>query len=161
MSKRIRLKAENPADMEVIAALLQDAVVAVRDMTYTPHNRRFGMIVSRFIWEEGTGAPRVQAQAGAHQRVMTGVHFDGVLSVESQNMSPPGNPRPLELLTIHCGPVNDGAATIMLIFSGDSAVRLRVEYVDCHLSDVGEVRDAGCRPRHPMADHEVSGGGRS
>ena len=52
-TSRLRLKARDADDLEVISASLQDAIVAIGDMTYLPMEQRFVMVANRFKWECG------------------------------------------------------------------------------------------------------------
>src|SRR3546814_7403897 len=57
--KPLKLRAHDPADMDVVAALLQDALVPLGDMTYLAKEKRFVMVANRFRWrsEEHTSEP--------------------------------------------------------------------------------------------------------
>src|SRR3546814_2045479 len=48
--KPLKLRAHDPADMDVVAALLQDALVPLGDMTYLAKEKRFVMVANRFRW---------------------------------------------------------------------------------------------------------------
>ena len=50
---RLRLKAKDANDLQVISASLQDAIVAIGDMTYLPAEQRFVLVGNRFKWECG------------------------------------------------------------------------------------------------------------
>src|SRR3546814_9083894 len=51
--KPLKLRAHDPADMDVVAALLQDALVPLGDMTYLAKETRFVMVANRFRWGSG------------------------------------------------------------------------------------------------------------
>jgi len=51
VNKPLRLRANDPKDLEVVSACLQDALVARRDMSFLDAERRFVMLVNRFRWE--------------------------------------------------------------------------------------------------------------
>src|SRR3546814_13804416 len=46
--KPLKLRAHDPADMDVVAALLQDALVPLGDMTYIAKEKPFVMVANRF-----------------------------------------------------------------------------------------------------------------
>ena len=52
----LRLQAREPDDLEIVSAMLQDAVIAVRDMAFLPAERRFVMVANRFRWEDAARA---------------------------------------------------------------------------------------------------------
>ena len=71
------LAALDGEDLQVISARLQDAVARLGDLVYLPKKRRFVALFNRFKWESGKRE---------NLRVRAGLHFDGVLSVKSQNL---------------------------------------------------------------------------
>jgi len=140
-NKPLRLKADDAAGLAVISACLQDAIASVGDMRYQPTLRRFALVVTRFRWENA------QSLRQGGQRVRCGVHFDNVLAVQSRDidMGDPGGLLPL--LAVECEPAGDDVA-IRLEFAGGGELRLRAEYVDCRLSDIGESWPTPNRPDH-------------
>ena len=93
----MKLLAEDEEDLKIISAHLQDAVLRVGDLAYLPKQQRFAALVNRFCWEgcrEGEIGARVQA----------GLHFDGVLKVQSQNVRQDDPDAVAELLAIHFTP---------------------------------------------------------
>jgi hypothetical protein len=140
MSAGLTLGAEDAADLEVISARLQDAVAQVKDFVYLPKRRRFAALFNRFQWEAGRGDLRVKS----------GLHFDGVLSVKSQNLKRGAPEAVVSLLAIKFTPktAEDPAGTIELIFSGNGTLKLDVECIDAGLSDVSGVWAARGRPAH-------------
>jgi len=140
MNAGLTLGAEDAADLEVISARLQDAVAQVRDFVYLPKRRRFAALFNRFQWEAGRG----------NLRVKSGLHFDGVLAVKSQNLKRGAPEAVVSLLAIKFTPksVDDPAGTIELIFSGNGTLKLDVECIDAGLSDVSGVWAARGRPAH-------------
>src|SRR3546814_9532251 len=51
--KPLKLRARDPADMDVVAALLQDALVPLGDMAYLAREQRFVLVANRFRWKDG------------------------------------------------------------------------------------------------------------
>lgn len=146
----LRLRAEDAEDVTVLAACLQDATLRVADMTFQPKQRRFAMLLNRFRWEDEN---RVDARgklvrALPHVRVPAGLHFDGVLRVQSSGIDR-GDATPLELLSIVAEPHGDApAALLTLVFAGGGAVRLEVECVDAQMQDLGTPYPVRRAPRH-------------
>lgn len=152
-SDRLKLRAEDAEDLAVIAACLQDAVALQRDMAYLPRQRRFAIVLSRFRWEDEVAKGAVPRPGG--RRIRTGLHFEGVLRAEVANLDFAETERPLELLTITCEPDESGGAELVLLFCGGSAVRLRVECIECYLADMGEPWDTSLKPNHPVPPGEA------
>ena len=152
---RLRLRAEDARDLEVISACLQDAVTRRRDMAYRRREHRFAAIFNRFRWEREAGGGRGGAGPGPsppHQRVRTGVHFDGCLAVRSRGLDGMGADAVLSLLAIDCRPGDDGAAEVVLEFAGGAAILMHLECIDCRLRDMTEPWEARARPDHRLDD---------
>lgn len=157
--KPLKLRAHDPADMDVVAALLQDALVPLGDMTYLAKEKRFVMVANRFRWhgdaseDERPAAPPPQAEGEdvafaegddpPFERVNSGLCFDKVRRVRYRGMEPGHNDEILNLLTIDSRP-----GSITLIFAGDAAVHLEVEAIRCHLEDIGQPWPTRWRPHH-------------
>src|SRR5258705_12413179 len=108
---RLRLLAEDEEDLKVISAHLQDAVMRVGDLAYLPKHRRFAALVNRFCWEDCG-----EANLGA--RVRAGLHFDGVLKVQSQNVRQDDPDAVAVLLAIEFTPESHGSGIIDLMLCG-------------------------------------------
>jgi hypothetical protein len=136
------LAAEDAVDLEVISARLQDAVAKMQDLVYLPRRRRFAALFNRFQWE-------ADARKG-DLRVRSGLHFDGVLSVKSQNLKRGAPEAVLSLLAITFTPKGgeDPGGTIALTFAGGGAIKLEVEAIDAGLTDVSGAWAALGRPEH-------------
>jgi hypothetical protein len=144
---RINLIAQEPEDLTIMSAVLQDAVLKVGDMAYRPRQHRFAAVFNRYRWEvEGRSRPR---RTGG-ERVRCGVHFNGVLGVRRQGIDQADPDQVLELLTIACEPGEEGAAELTLVFAGDAAIRLEVECIDAQLSDLSGPWQARARPEHEL-----------
>ncbi|HYM32186.1 MAG TPA: DUF2948 family protein [Candidatus Cybelea sp.] len=149
----LRLRAEDAEDIAIIAACLQDAVLQRRQMTFLPKQRRFAMVVSRHCWEDEAKQGERGRKFG--RRVVTGVHFDGVLKAETLGFGRDA-PDMLELLTIAVEPGEDAAATLLLMFAGGPLVRLTVECIDAELSDIGPSWATPWRPRHAIDNGDAA-----
>ena len=157
--KPLKLRARDPADMDVIAALLQDALVPQVDMTYLAEEKRFVLVANRFRWHgdptqdglpfapepqpEGEDAAFAEGGDPPFERVNSGLCFDKVRRVRYRGIKPGGNDEILSLLTIDTRP-----DAITLIFAGDATIRLEVDAIRCHLEDIGDPWPTRWRPRH-------------
>jgi hypothetical protein len=142
MTAGLTLAAEDAADLEVISARLQDAVAQMKDLVYLPKKRRFAAVFNRFQWEAD--------QKKGDLRVRSGLHFDGVLSVKSQNLKLGAPEAVVSLLAIrftHKG-AEDPGGTAELVFAGGGTLKLEVEVIDAGLSDLSGVWAARGRPEH-------------
>lgn len=141
-SGSLKLSANDVEDLTVISACLQDAVTVGSEMQYLPKEHKFVAVFSRFRWED-------HHAAGKKRWVRTGVHFGSVLGVQSKGFH--RDPQTvLELLALEVEPGSDGAATVQLSFAGGASVRLQLECIDCHLTDMGEPWAGRRLPSHPV-----------
>jgi len=147
----LRLLAEDEEDLKIVSAHLQDAVMRVGDMVYLPKSRRFAALVNRFCWE-GCGEERIG------ERVRAGLHFDGVMKVQAQNVRQDNPDAVVELLALKFKPDGDVGGTIELMLAGGGRIRLEVEYVDAVLRDMTEHWPAVARPEHDLDPLSLDGG---
>lgn len=139
--KPVRLAARDAEDLKVLSALLQDAVLRVRDMAYLPSENRFAMVLNRYRWEEPSAPERVRA----------GAHFDGVLSARIRGFAADAGEQPLSLLEIRFEPGADPdglSGVVRLVFAGEAEVSLEVEAIDAALADIGKPWSAVGKPLH-------------
>ncbi|MBV9550504.1 MAG: DUF2948 family protein [Alphaproteobacteria bacterium] len=133
------LAAQDGDDLTILSARLQDAVAKLSDFAWLPKQRRFAVIINRLKWEEG-GKSRVRA----------GLHFDGVLKVQTQNVKLGAKDAVVDFLALTFMPkaVDDPAGTIEIVLAGGGAIRLDVECIAAELSDLTQPWAARGTPRH-------------
>jgi hypothetical protein len=139
MSRPLKLAAEDAEDLEIVSARLQDAAAKLKDLVWLPKKRRFAAVVNRFQWE-----------AGQNTRVRAGLHFDGVLKVQSHNLKMGAGEAVVALLAIRftANGGEDPGGVIELVFAGGGAIRLTVEMIDAELVDMTQPWAARGRPEH-------------
>lgn len=141
-----KLRAEDPDDLAVISACLQDALIAVRDLAFVQHDRTFLMVANRFRWERA--ARQAHGEAG-YQRILCGITFAAVAGVSYYGFRRSEDERILSLLAIRAG--RDGEENaIQLEFSGGASIRLEVNRILCHAQDLGEPWPTPWQPRHDL-----------
>jgi hypothetical protein len=143
-ASRLKLAAADAEDLEVLSARLQDAVLKLKNVSWQPRKRRFAAVVNRLQWEKG-GQTRVRA----------GLHFDGVLKVQSQKIKLGADEAVVSLLAVRFTPngVKDGqdadpGGVIELVLAGGGAFRLTVECIDAELADMTSSWAARGKPDH-------------
>lgn len=146
---KLALQALDAEDLSVISAHLQDAVGVMGDMAYLPKQRRFAMLVNRFMWEE---QKKRLLRPPQPMRVRTGIHFEGVQGVSLQNLPQRESDYAFEMLAIRftAGSLDpeDPSGVIELDFAGGGTVRLDVECIECWMSDISEPWFAKSKPLH-------------
>ena len=136
---RLKLAAADAEDLQVLSARLQDAVLKLKNVSWQPKKRRFAAVVNRLQWE-----------AGGQTRVRAGLHFDGVLKVQSQRVKLGADEAVVSLLAISFTPNGneDPGGVIELVLAGGGTFRLTVECVDAELSDMSSSWTARRTPDH-------------
>jgi hypothetical protein len=144
----LRLRAESPEDLEVVSALLQDAVAQTSEIAWARRHRRFSLLVNRFRWEDAQAAER---QGRSFARVQAVLAVDGVLNARASGVDPKDRDLVLSLLALAFEPRDDGAGVLRMILAGDGEIALDVECLDVTLADVTRPYVARGRPSHPEA----------
>lgn len=143
----LRLKAQAPDDLQVISALVQDAVFPITEMRFESRRRRFALLLNRFRWELDPDS----AARGGYERVQTVLAVEDVQGVATQGIDRTDRDMVLSLLSIGFEPGTDGAGRLVLVLAGDGAIALDVECLDVTLRDVTRPYRApsGKAPAHP------------
>ena len=128
----LRLRALTPDDMPVLAALVQDAVFPITEMTFVRPRRRFAILLNRFRWEDREAAAR---ENRAFERVQALLTVENVQAVRSQGIDRGDKDMSLSLLDIsYAGPA-DGPGQLRLTLAGDGAIELDVEAPEVMVRD--------------------------
>jgi hypothetical protein len=154
----LKLSAADAEDLQVIAAICQDALVPVGEMAYLQDEKRFVLALNRFRWDQ---APEAEAGAApadgkdasfwdkndrgpVYERVLCGLTFENVTAVRSKQIDLRKRDEILALLTIHSEP-----GAVMLLFAGGGIIKLEIGELRCFLQDFGQSWPTRRRPRHP------------
>jgi len=143
--KPLRLMAADGEDIEIVSAVLQDAVLKVGDMAYVKAERRFALVANRFVWEEGA-----TKENGPFIRVRTGIHFDDVTGVKARNIRQDAPSAVLSFLAARFKAGEDGAGEITLEFSGGGQILLEVESINATLKDISDPWRTRNKPDHKV-----------
>ncbi len=135
--------AADAEDISVFSTYLQDAVLKVGDMAYLPKERRFAFVTNRFVWEDGASKT-----FGPFVRVRSGVHFDDVIAVRSQNIKLDAKTAVLSLLAVK---VDDEGERITLEFSGGGVIELQVAAVTGSMNDISDPWRTQSKPDHGLS----------
>jgi len=144
----LRLRASAPDDLQIMAALVQDAVFPITEMKWDRQQRRFAILLNRFRWEEMAAAERA---GRAFERVQSIVAIGDVARVSSSGLDLAARDSILSLLDLTFRPGEDGTGRIVLTLAGDGAVAVEVEALDVLLRDVTRpyAAPSGKAPEHP------------
>jgi hypothetical protein len=133
--RAIRLRAETPGDLEVISALLQDAVGETGRIAWAARHRRFTLLLNRFRWEDAVGAAR---QKRPYERVQSLLSVESVLRARSNGLDPAEPDTVISILALRFRPGEDGAGVLVVTLAGDGEIALDVECLDVTLADVSK-----------------------
>jgi Protein of unknown function (DUF2948) len=143
----LRLIAQDVDSVGVFAALLQDAVFPITEMTYAKTRRRFALLLNRFRWEDRDAA---ESSGRKYERVQSLLVFEDVLSVQTTGIDRGDKDTVLSLLDLQFTPGADGMGTMTLLLAGDGAIALNLESLDATLRDTSRpyFAPSGKAPNH-------------
>ncbi len=134
-----KLLARDAADLEVVSALLQDAILLVKETAWIPGDRRFAFVSNRFRWEE----------PDARERVRTGAHFDTVKAVRVRGVDLSAGETPIVILSVFFEPdPTPPSGRILIACAGGGEIRLDVEAIEAGMADISKPWKARRIPRH-------------
>jgi hypothetical protein len=140
----LKLMAEDAADLDIIAAAAQDALLRVGDISYDKKARRFAALLNRFRWE--------RAEKGPFERVRSAFSLESVLSVKSRKVRLDSPDAVASLLSISFTPdAEPPGGVVRLVFAGGGEISLEVECLDALLMDMGAAWRTPRRPDHEKA----------
>lgn len=138
-AKPLRLMAEDAADLAVLSAALQDAVAQVGDIRFEAKARSLTLAMNRFRWE-----------AGARERVRTGLQLNGVLGVKALRLRREPKDAVVELLAIAFETGEAPGGTVTLTFAGGGELACEVECIDAVLADLSDPWPTKNKPTHAV-----------
>jgi len=134
----LRLTAADEADLAVISAQMQDALMKRADMRFDQKRRRFALVANRFAWD---AMPQ-------KQRRRAGLHFDDVEAVKVLGLTKASADAVLSLLAITFKAEDETSGHITLHFAAGPQIRLAVAAINANLADLGGTWTAGQVPAH-------------
>lgn len=142
--KPLKLIALDEEDLAIVSSHLQDAVVRIGDMVYQPSKKRFAAVLNRFDWESAQGD-----KGKDFKRRRTALRFERVFGAQLKNVKPSAQERVLALLAVRFEPDEAPAGKVILTFSGDASIQLKVECIEAELKDLGPAWNTRSKPQHP------------
>lgn len=145
MSGLLKLMAEDAADLEIIGAAVQDALLRMGDISVDKKARRFAMLVNRFRWEE-------VGENGPFERVRAALSFESVLGIKSRKVRLDAKDALASILSVTFVPAEEPpGGVVRLVLAGGGEIELNVECLDALLMDLGEAWRTPRRPDHEKA----------
>ncbi len=124
----LRLTVQDTEDLAIVSALLQDAVLPMKETSWQPILNRFGMLVNRFRWEDKSHA---EHDKRPYQRVQTMLVIDDVKNVSSMGIDHSNKEQIISILA-----VDFKADKVIFTLAGDGALALDVECLSITVKDV-------------------------
>lgn len=145
----IRLKALDQGDLKVISALLQDAVLPMRETSWQPDVNRFGLLVNRFRWEDKLNA---DAAKRSYERVQCMIIINNVQGVTSMGIDKSDADQIMSILSVRFDEEADNGGKVTFTLAGDGALTLDVECLELSIQDVTRPYKAvsGAVPKHDL-----------
>jgi hypothetical protein len=142
MSEALKLLAEDAADLDILAAAAQDALVRVGDLNFDKKSRRFTAVISRFRWETA-------GEQGPFERVRAVLSFDSVLSVKSRRVRQEAPDALAAVLSVSFTPAEEPPnGVVHVVLAGGGEIVIDVECLDALLMDMGPAWPTPRRPDH-------------
>ena len=164
----LKLRVHDAEDLAVLSAVLQDALVALKDVSFLPNEHRFVLVANRFCWEQARPDDKPQpmtaaeadapfADSGPHfLRRHCGLIIDKVENVKARGLNLRDKDQLLNLLAI--APVQEAAGqAVVMAFSGGGELQIAVSALRLHLQDLGEAWTTTWRPRHSLDEPDAPG----
>jgi hypothetical protein len=145
MSGMLKLMAEDAADLEIIGAAVQDALVRVGEISVDKKARRFTAMINRFRWESA-------GERGPYERVRAALSFDGVMGVKSKRVRQDISDALASVLSVTFEADSEPpSGTVRILLAGGGEIAVQVECLDAVLVDIGPVWPTPRRPDHERA----------
>lgn len=149
-ARPLALRAETGDDLPVMAALVQDAVLAVSELSYDRRGRKLALLLNRFRWEDADAA---EAEGRPYERVRTLLVVSDVMAVKSAGVDRRESDLVLSLLTLTWQAGDDGTGRLVFEFAGDGQIAVDVETLNLDLRDVTKpyLAPSRHRPGHDLS----------
>lgn len=172
----LKLRAHDAADMDVIAACVQDALVPLRDIRWMKREKRFVMVLNRFLWERagkdaletdvgsnGDGAAQARPGSGEPGADESGddasfedadarpVHWRSNAALvfdKVRRVQALGVDLTARNQFLNLLTIASEPKCITLHFSDHARIRLELADIRCHLTDLGEPWPTWSVPEH-------------
>ena len=134
---KLRLRASDTGDLEIIAGAVQDSIFQVGQSRYDKAGLSFTLRLSRYMREMDTP-----------HRVESGLRFDGVLSVKSQGVDLAKQDAYAVILGLIYEATDTPGGIVSMTLAGGGVIQIEVEAIDATLADIGDPRKTKRIPKH-------------
>lgn len=134
---KLRLRASDTGDLEIIAGAVQDSIFQIGQSRYDKAGLSFTLRLSRYMREMDTP-----------HRVESGLRFDGVLSVKSQGVDLAKQDAYAVILGLIYEATDTPVGIVSMTLAGGGVIQIEVEAIDATLADIGDARKTKRIPKH-------------
>ena len=152
-AESLRLVAKDEVDLEVVSALLQDAIIAGADMHYDAQYDCFMIVANRFCWERpALAGMNVSKGEVVRERTLCGLRINHVTAVQKRRWPADWHHAFLNLLALKLlgVPQQYSGHTMEFSFSGGPSMRLKTKQIEIVFSDLDSGRPTNLQPRHDL-----------
>ena len=151
---KLRLLARDEADVAVVSALLQDAIIPGADMEFNRKTNQFIIVANRFCWEISP-LDGVKSSDGkpVHERRLCGICIGHVAAVKHHNWPDMRQDALFNLLALRHIDMAEQAGEgvgLQFEFSGGSSLRLLTDEIDITLADLDAGHPTSLQPAHDV-----------
>jgi hypothetical protein len=160
MAVPVRVRVEEIEDLEVLASILQDALIPISEITYQFESGRFLLMAQRFCWER-LGATRSTSCCNSNmpqvgnviedsmQRIICAITIEGVESVQVQGLDLMNRSQVFNILTFQFN-----GRHLDFLFSENKTIRLIVKGLSIFAEDIGHSWPTSQRPNHQDTEYD-------
>ena len=152
-AESLRLVAKDEVDLEVVSALLQDAIIAGADMHYDAQYDCFMIVANRFCWERpALAGMNVSKGEVVRERTLCGLRINHVTAVQKRRWPADWHHAFLNLLALKLlgVPQQYSGHTMEFSFSGGPSMRLKTKQIEIVFSDLDSGRPTNLQPQHDL-----------
>lgn len=153
----LRILARDRDDLAILSAMLQDAIVPLKDLTFRKFENRFIGVFNRFRWEVVSDAETDDSGEPVYERTLSALSIDGATAVQTSGLEQSDVERFHAVLTLTAdGDTGDSEQAIVLSLAGGGSIRILCQSLRCSLTDLGEPWPTKFLPRHGDMDPAAS-----
>ena len=140
----LKLLAKDAEDINVISAVMQDAIAPVTEMLYQPEEQNFIMVVHRFRWDECIDVTASQPKRDCFERIACALDINHVAGVQTLNIDLKNPTLMLDLLALELA-----GEVLQVVFAGGARLKLRLNTGwQLRLKDFGDPWPTPNQPCH-------------
>lgn len=160
MTLPVRVRVEEMEDLEVLASMLQDALIPISEITYQFESGCFLLMAQRFCWERlgltrsTTSCNSNMSQVGSviedsMRRIICAITVEGVESVQVQGLDLMNRSQVFNILTFQFN-----GRHLDFLFSGNKTIRLIVKRLSIFAEDIGQSWPTSQRPNYQDTEYD-------